>query len=500
MTTHDLQTVFLPSENLGSVGNYDPTVPLARATAKNPLLAGRLYLRASLSEMVKIRRLSENQNFDGDITKETRKRYDNLLRQQIELESFEKRSWLHKIFKPSMKRATRTFASNAFDLWDSTSKTSDKMERDLLSTHSGAVASVTTDSVAKDEQVSGVAVAMDINGPLTQEAIDTIRQAASILASIQHSSDQSSPDCQDGQTSSTDTTLVAEASSSVRSSISALPSSPGSGSSFSYLSFNVNCNVDPADPIIAELYFSEQDLVYPRQCTSLIVKSDDTQPSQASLGDLFFRATLNAILYLCKNLEGNRTDFLRETTAQYDNLGRRKRELELLNKRKSIFRPFLEIKRAKRAFHDDARALFVSTRTTSDRLKRNLISTSANLAPVQSETVKGNRVSGVVIPLPPQAEMNAPGIQEALPKSQDGQSSTASARFHSEASSSARSSIPTSPSSAPSVSVLNVNVNCNNINNTDSNAPGFTINNNSSETSGSSTALEHQSSADNAPS
>ncbi|KAG6375650.1 hypothetical protein JVT61DRAFT_3219 [Boletus reticuloceps] len=295
----------------------------------------------------------------------------------------------------------------------------------------------------------------------------------------------------------------------------------------------------PQTHTIAELYFSEQiwftqGNVPPRSCNpttlSRCFSSGQTldwlramiyqsRESQATLGDLFFRATLNEILYLCKNLEGNHSDLLRETTAQYDNLGRRKRELELLIKRKSIFRPFtlLEIKRAKRAFYDDARALFVSTRTTSDRLKRNLLSTSANLAPVQSETVKRNRVSGVVIPLPPQTEMNAPGIQEALTatqevasmlafsgnpfaassSSQDGQSSTANARFDSEASSSARSGIATSPSSAPStISWLNVNVNCNTINNTDSNTPGFTINNNSSETSGSSTTLEHQSSAD----
>ncbi|KAF8444988.1 hypothetical protein L210DRAFT_3643154 [Boletus edulis BED1] len=295
----------------------------------------------------------------------------------------------------------------------------------------------------------------------------------------------------------------------------------------------------PRTRTIAELYLSgEQDLVYPRQTLDWFENYDYDLPielervtgkSKSNLyaGGLFLRATLNEILQilkLCKELEEDHRDLLRDTTAQYDNLGRRKRELELLNKRKSIFRPllFFAIKRAKRGFRDDAQALLVSTRTTSDRLKRNLISTSANLAPVESETVKGNRISGVVIPLPPQAEMNAPGIQEALAavqevasmlassgnssadstssSSQDGQSSTASALFDSEASSSARSSIATSPSSAPSFSLLNFNVNCNIINNTDSNAPGFTINNNSSETSGSSTTLEHQSSADRATS
>ncbi|KAF8134316.1 hypothetical protein EV363DRAFT_1561526 [Boletus edulis] len=265
----------------------------------------------------------------------------------------------------------------------------------------------------------------------------------------------------------------------------------------------------PRTQTIAELYLSgDLGLVENYDLPIELERVTGKSKSNLYAGDLFLRAALNEILQilnLCEQLEEDHRDLLRDTTAQYD---------------KPLL--FFAIKRAKRGFRDDAQALLVSTRTTSDRLKRSLISTSANLAPVESETVKGNRISGVVIPLPPQAEMNAPGIQEALAavqevasmlassgnssadstssSSQDGQSSTASALFDSEASSSARSSIPTSPSSAPSFSLLNFNVNCNIINNTDSNAPGFTINDNSSETSGSSTALEHQSSADRAPS
>ena len=58
------------------------------------------------------------------------------------------------------------------------------------------------ESVAKDEQVCGLAV--DVNGPVTQEAIDNVREAVSILASMIRFADPTPPDTgsQDGQTSS----------------------------------------------------------------------------------------------------------------------------------------------------------------------------------------------------------------------------------------------------------------------------------------------------------
>lgn len=53
------------------------------------------------------------------------------------------------------------------------------------------------ESIDKNEPISGVAVDMTGHGPLTQEAVDTLKEAASILASA-------SPlvNADDGQTSS----------------------------------------------------------------------------------------------------------------------------------------------------------------------------------------------------------------------------------------------------------------------------------------------------------
>lgn len=54
------------------------------------------------------------------------------------------------------------------------------------------------ESVSKDERVWDLA--LDISGPVTQEAIDTVREMASILASI--NPDPTLSGSQDGQTSS----------------------------------------------------------------------------------------------------------------------------------------------------------------------------------------------------------------------------------------------------------------------------------------------------------
>jgi hypothetical protein len=57
------------------------------------------------------------------------------------------------------------------------------------------------ESVAKDERVSGLA--LDVNGPVTQEAIDTVREAVSFLASLNRLANPTPPDdSQDGETSS----------------------------------------------------------------------------------------------------------------------------------------------------------------------------------------------------------------------------------------------------------------------------------------------------------
>lgn len=72
----DPQTVLFTSD-LGSVGNHDPTVPLARVIAKGSLNSGRLYLRATLNEMIKIRNLAKSLDENHhDLLRETRAQYD----------------------------------------------------------------------------------------------------------------------------------------------------------------------------------------------------------------------------------------------------------------------------------------------------------------------------------------------------------------------------------------------------------------------------------------
>lgn len=54
------QMVLLLAGDLGSVENYDPTVPLGRLTAKGSLHAGGVYLRATLDEMLQIKTMCES--------------------------------------------------------------------------------------------------------------------------------------------------------------------------------------------------------------------------------------------------------------------------------------------------------------------------------------------------------------------------------------------------------------------------------------------------------
>ncbi|KAN0084564.1 hypothetical protein V8E55_008068 [Tylopilus felleus] len=237
------------------------------------------------------------------------------------------------------------------------------------------------------------------------------------------------------------------------------------------------------------------------------------------VGEVYLQATVTEMFrtaLLCKGLEEDYRELIRETKGRYDRLDRRKEELKLLEKHRSIFKPFqfIEVKRAIRAFTHEAQGLFTSARTTSGRLKRSILSTpSANLAPVTNESVTRNqRAVGLAVPLPPPEEMNASGVQEALAaarqitytlasfenrladttssNSLDEGSSTACSVSTSETSSYTRSSVPTSPrpsspSSASSFSFQNLSLNCTIINNIDSNVPGLTVNNNGHETSGS---------------
>ena len=71
-STDDPQTMLFTSD-LGSVGNYDPTIPLAVVTAKDSLLSGRLYLRATLDEIIKIRSMSKSTDENHrDLVRETK--------------------------------------------------------------------------------------------------------------------------------------------------------------------------------------------------------------------------------------------------------------------------------------------------------------------------------------------------------------------------------------------------------------------------------------------
>lgn len=78
MSTHDPQTLLLTSDSdIGSVGNYDPTVPLVRVADRNSLHAGRLYLRGTLEEMIKIRSMAKSlgENYH-DLIRDTKAQYD----------------------------------------------------------------------------------------------------------------------------------------------------------------------------------------------------------------------------------------------------------------------------------------------------------------------------------------------------------------------------------------------------------------------------------------
>lgn len=80
MSTHAPQTLLLQSTHLGLVKNHDPRASLVRINAKNTLKAGRLYLRATLDEMIKIRALSKSLpapvNNHRDLLRQTKAGYD----------------------------------------------------------------------------------------------------------------------------------------------------------------------------------------------------------------------------------------------------------------------------------------------------------------------------------------------------------------------------------------------------------------------------------------
>ena len=77
MTSDDLQTLLFTSGGLGLAGNYDSR-SLVKLVDKGSLLAGRIFLRATLDEMVEIRSMSRStgdENHRG-LLRETKEQYD----------------------------------------------------------------------------------------------------------------------------------------------------------------------------------------------------------------------------------------------------------------------------------------------------------------------------------------------------------------------------------------------------------------------------------------
>lgn len=65
MPVNDLQTLLFTSGGLGSAGNYD-SQSLVKLIDKGSLVAGRIFLRATLDEMVKIRNMSLSTGDDSE--------------------------------------------------------------------------------------------------------------------------------------------------------------------------------------------------------------------------------------------------------------------------------------------------------------------------------------------------------------------------------------------------------------------------------------------------
>lgn len=77
MQSDNTQTVLLIPADLGSVGNYDPTVQLERITAKDALHAGDIFLRATLNEMAQIVNLCKSLEENHlELLRETKAQYD----------------------------------------------------------------------------------------------------------------------------------------------------------------------------------------------------------------------------------------------------------------------------------------------------------------------------------------------------------------------------------------------------------------------------------------
>ncbi|KAF8844596.1 hypothetical protein BDN67DRAFT_727018 [Paxillus ammoniavirescens] len=209
---------------------------------------------------------------------------------------------------------------------------------------------------------------------------------------------------------------------------------------------------------------------------------------------------------LSKEQTSNR-ELLQDTKAQFDDLMRQKARLEREQKSLNPFKLFA-LHRAKRLFVDAGRELYISTRTTSERMKRALLSmASTDVISTEGESIaKDEQIAGISVELDGTlteetatffeetarilASLGDPFADPSPTSGEDDQSSTVESTIDPEETlSSARSSLsvssPTSPRSTASINYFNVNYNYStSVLNSNSSASGLTINSGGSRNSG----------------
>ncbi|KAH7889025.1 hypothetical protein F5I97DRAFT_1857595 [Phlebopus sp. FC_14] len=225
-------------------------------------------------------------------------------------------------------------------------------------------------------------------------------------------------------------------------------------------------------------------------------------------GDLLLEATMDEmarIFNMSKDLQEYQS-FLQDSKGKYDELMKRKKQLEKQRKSMNPFN-FFATHRETRLFVTAGRRLFFSTRTTSEAMRRALLSiTSDSVAPAQGENHE--EVSGIAINLdgPPDdtvasfltetasllASVSDP-FADPTPSQYVGDTADdsrlapppTSVPSSSSSRSSNSSSSPTSPSPTSSVNHFHIYAYNNAIHNENSVVRGFTLQNGGHQNSGS---------------
>ncbi|KIJ60043.1 hypothetical protein HYDPIDRAFT_117734 [Hydnomerulius pinastri MD-312] len=178
----DRRTVVIPID-LGAAAKYDQSVfPLSSYRNRDSLGRGDFLLDATLEEMLKISAMGTDLSQNTDFFIATKARYDELMSKKETLES---RPRTFSPFKAYANyRAVRLFYVASKNLYLRTRSTSEKMRRslnrNLLSVPSEDVAPV-GGGLPSDANICGIAVALD--GPLDEETMRTITDAANTIAS-----------------------------------------------------------------------------------------------------------------------------------------------------------------------------------------------------------------------------------------------------------------------------------------------------------------------------